>query len=332
MPDAAWWALHAVQDIALTASMALAFAASRRVGAHTPYGQMLFLLAVGFWFLLLGELAFLARNALGTWEGPGGLTDVLSLPGWALLIASVGLFVVEFRPAMGGDRPPPRLGSWIGGSLLIVGVLFVGWFSPPGADPDAVVRAAYLGIDAVGLGIILAGVDRLVRLRRSALGKLYVLLGTALLLKMTGDLAWAYLAARGEGSVIATAFYPLAGTVALVGLVMHHRDLRDEALDGAPTGTPWMHPHQVYLRDAALRLQDVAGGYAARTYLQAAAHVFEDHGVGASVREGVVEADRNATPAMWAEAVAGADDFATRHFGRGADRALKPLRFPEARP
>lgn len=326
VPEASWWALHVVQDVALTASMALAFAGSRRVGAHSPYGQMLFLLAVGFWFLLLGEFAFVARNALGTWRGPGGLPDALSLPGWTLLVASVTFFVVQFRPTSHGG-PPLRLALWVLGALVLLGTVFYGWVSPPGADPDAPVRAAYLAVDAVGAGVLLAGIDRLHRLRRSALGRLYVLLSAAILVKTVGDLLWAYLAARDAGSIVATAFYPVAGALALTGLVLHHRDLRGEALDGVPLGTPWMHAHQLYLRDAAHRLREVAGGYASRTYLQAAAGAFERASVGWTVREGVLEAD-GGTPAQWAEAVERADAFASRHFGHGARHALRALRPP----
>lgn len=325
MPSAAWWALHAVQDAALAAAMALAFSASRRVGGHTPYGQMLFLLASGFWFLLLGDLVFLARQGLDAFGGPGGFPDALQLPGWALLAASIGLFVVRFSPVGGAPWRRSML-LYVAGSVGLVLAVFRLWLSPPGADPDAGIRAAYLFVDGLALGFIVGGLDRFRRLQRSALGRLYILLGAAVAVKSAGDLYWAYLAARDATSTLATASYPVAGGLAVVGLALHHRDVRHESLEGAPPGTPWMRAEQIYLREVAVQLHALAGGYAARTYLHACGQALDAHGVTWHVAGSTLAAEAPAY--VWAQALARGDAFARRSFGVGARDALASVRDP----
>lgn len=317
MPDAAWWILHGVQDAALAAAMGLSFSASRRTGAHTPYGQMLFLLATGFWFLLLAEFTFLARNALGLWTGPGGLPDALALPGWMLLAASVTLFVIQF--SIQRTLPIPLMAITGMAAALI---LFWGFLSPPGADPDGAVRAAYIAIDGIAIGVVLGGWDRFRRLRRSALGKLYAFLATALVIKSAGDLFWAYLAARDLVSLYATATYPVAGAMALTGLALHHRDLRRQALE-APIGTPWLNRHQTYLRDAAMQLRDVAGEYAARTFLHAAAGALDERGAAWQLLGMTIDADVDEE--TWRSAVLRGENFARRHLGLAAQQAFSAL-------
>lgn len=320
MPPVEWWALHAVQVLALTLAIVFSFGASRRIGGHTPYGNMLFLLTVGFWFLLLGELAFLSRNALGTWSHPGGFTDFLQLSGWALLVASVALFVTRFTPA--GPRPRLRLAAAVLLPVAGMAALFP-VLSPPGADPDAWIRIPYLLLDAAALGLIAGGIRRFVALRESALGRLYLFLGAAVVLKSVGDVAWAVLAAHGQSSLLATLSYPLAGAVAVVGLARHLVDMRREALQGRPVGAPWTRAEQRFLRDLARSLSGVAGGYAARTALRAAATAFERRGLAWHITADGLEAKGD--DEAWQDAVGQAQTFAREGLGAAGQRAVQAL-------
>lgn len=320
MPDPVWWAIHAVQEPALMACVFLAVLASRRVGAHTPYGTFLFVVSVGFWFLVVGNLLFVARNAVGLWDGPGGLSDVVTLCGWFILTLAYLLLAIWFPTDDGRIRAALRaLGAAALGCVLVLGIAFV-VLSRPGQDASWTVRAFFLAADGLGLGALAAGAVRMWRVRQSSLGRLVTFLGVALLLKTVGDLTWVYLAARGLANPWASILYPVAGGLAVVGLVWHYADVQREAFGLRRLDEPWIRTEQRVLRDFIHQVRGLAGGHAARTVLTAAGAPLTTAGMEFTTRNDTLYA--RASPALWREVLAAATGAAQDVLGQVAQDRL----------
>lgn len=319
MPTLTWWLLHAIQGAAVLAALGLALAAARRVGGHTLYGNLLFMLALSFAWLLMAEAAFVGRQAMGAWGGLGSFIDVLALLGWAAFITSVFVFVDRFSdPVAPPWRRRMRLVWAMAVPVSLLLVLFRTWLSPPGADPDAWVRFPYLVADGMVIGLVAGGIDRFVRLRHSALGRLYAFLGAAIVSKTASDVYWAYLGAHGGTSWVATALSSLGGLLAVVGLALHLRSMRREEVPEA-AHLPWLRPEQLELAALATRLHGLAGGYAAKTVLMASGAAFDARGIPWRVDGRTLAAE--AGPEAWRAALAAGEKAATEVFGaagRGA--------------
>lgn len=324
MPDAVWWAIHAVQEPALLACVVLAVLASARVGAHTPYGTFLFVVSLGFWFILVGDLIFMARNAAGLWHGPGTLADVVTLAGWFVLTCAFLLLAISFptheRRAVATWR---AVGAAALGVVVVLSIAFL-LLSRPGQDASWWVRAYYLTADGMGLGALAAGGVRMWRVRQSSLGRLVAWLGAALLLKTIADLAWVYLAARDAANPWVSVLYPLAGAIAVAALVRHYIDVRHEAFGLRRLEEPWIRVEQRILRDFIHQVRGLAGGHAARTVLEAATRPLAVLDARFTVRNDTVYAEADAE--TWSDVLRAAARTAEDVLGARAEDRLQAVR------
>lgn len=142
------------------------------------------------------------------------------------------------------------------------------------------------------------------RVRQSSLGRLVVFLGVALLLKTLGDLLWVYLAARGLANPWASILYPVAGGLAVVGLVWHYADIQREAFGLRRLEEPWIRTEQRVLRDFIHQVRGLAGGHAARTVLTAAGAPLATAGIDFTMRNDTLYAQ--ASPARWRDVLTAA--------------------------
>ncbi|MBW3582683.1 MAG: hypothetical protein KY455_06250 [Euryarchaeota archaeon] len=324
MPAAGWWPVQTASAMALLACALLAFASSGRVGRHTPYGNLLFVIASGFWFLLCGLAYYLVTVAADAWDGPPGLGDAFTLTGWSLLAFAFVLLLFQYpNPRRTGGRPRHHILV-----PLATGVLFGGFslywslFDPLTGTLEDVVRSAYLFVDGVIVAVFLLSIDALRRLRRASLGRLYLALGIALVIKTIADLLFLVWPRINPLGLFATALYPLAGLVAVVGLVVHYAAVRPLS-ERRALSDPSLIEEQLVLRDAAWRLRGIAGEMGERLVLTAGARSLESNGIRCHVVNGAILATASA-PA-WRRAVRAAKDRAVAVLGEPAAAAFRAV-------
>lgn len=321
MPDVIWWSLQAVTVLAMAVSTGLAFAASGRIGRHTPYGTFLFVLAMGFWFLLGGIVTYVATRAIGAWHGAPGWGDPFTLIGWALLTVSFYLVLLRF-PAPGAGRVRHRrvvtLVPLFAG--LAVAALVIPRDLHYGAQgADSLVRAAYLLLDGIAVGAFALSFPLLQRVRRASLGRLYAFLGAALTIKTAGDLLFLFWPNGAPLPFPTTALYPVSGLLVVTGLVLHQRAVAK--LDsGRILAQPGFSEGQLILRDTALHMRGLLGTMGERLVLESARRALEERGIAAEVQGGVVHA--RATPEAWTAAVAAARHRTVEVLGETGDEVF----------
>ena len=300
MVEPGWVLIHVSQAVVLLASIALAWLALRRLGAHTPYGSFLFVFASGLWLLLVGDWIFVAKDVLGVWERPGTLADLYSLAGWVLLMVSFTMLAAWF-PRVGAGKADAAgtatLSAALGAAAALAALRLV---SSPAQDASFWWRAAYIAIDGASLGALALGGRRLLRLQMTSLGRLYLFLATGMVLKAAGDLVWAYTAARGTAMPMVSLLYPAAGIFVLAGLALQARDI-GKVPDRPVLDEPWLRPEQRALRDFARSLAGFVGRGASAAWLALAKAPLEQAGVPVAVERETLYAVAEDT--AWAEAV-----------------------------
>ncbi len=330
MPEPLWWAFRLLEVATLSACVLLAAGAWRRIGANTPYGTFLFVMAVGFWFLLFGNLMFHTRKLITGEAPPGTLADVLSLGGWVLLNTAFFLFLRRFEWSA---HPPAHAALRVFAKAIVPVAFVVGLFfilAPRGvllSDTQYAVRFVYIVVDGVGLGYVAASAHRLIKFHSLALGRLYLLLAAALVLKTTGDLAWVFLAGHPglPGRSVASAFYPASGILAALALGLHFAHVyahtsRDQRSDTSDMGDPTLRREQRALRDLTRHAEGIAGPDGGRIVNRCAVDAFAARNVAAKEHAGVIVADASA--AVWADVLADVREGALRAFGGPATSTM----------
>lgn len=323
MQPPAWWALQAMNSSTLLACFALAFISSARVGRHTPYGCFLFVVALGFWSLLAGNTAYVAMIATGVWYGPPGWNDLFLITGWALIVVAFLLLLFRF-PDHRVPRDPLQTGA-----LLLAGGLALGALPllRHGAailtDPDVFVRTIYLFLDGLVVAVFVLSLGVLRRLRHATLGRLYLLLALALLVKTVGDLLFFIWPIDNPLGLIATATYPLAGLIAVVALARHHHAVASLQTRRV-LADPAFVADQLILRDAARRLRGIAGALGERVVLRPSERSLHAEGIKTEQVDGMILAA--ASGDAWRRAVAAGEARAIAVLGAPAIEVFQAVR------
>lgn len=282
----------------------LALLSGRRIGFPTPYGSLLTLFALGYWLIAVAFAMALVRPLLGIPPGTSLAPAALDLAGWSLQALGLALLVVRMGPTW-----QPRTMLLLVGIPLAFLALFLG--VERGLEPQAfALGATYSVLNGLILALLLTSVVRFLRVAGEALGLLYLMLASAMLMKSIGD----FVTYLGRG-IQPDPYYALAGAIAALAWALHYRAVVRSPAPSRVFADPRLRPEQRILREIAREVRGLIGANGAGLVLNAAAGAFEARQIAHRVERDVIEAE--APPEVWRDAVERALAAAANELGEG---------------